>query len=43
MFASGRDTHFFMGNFENPAKRAKFSVLGVWYPRISDVESMPLF
>ncbi len=43
MFASGRDTHFFMGNFENPVKRDKFSVLGVWYPRLSDVESLPLF
>ncbi|MGV3733919.1 MAG: hypothetical protein ACO1N6_11040 [Microcella sp.] len=43
MFAPGRDSHFFMGNFENPAKRDKFSVLGVWYPRLSDVESLSLF
>lgn len=43
MFAPGRDSHFFMGNFENPAKRDKFSVLGVWYPRLSDVESLTLF
>lgn len=43
MFASGRDSHFFMGNFENPIKRDKFSVLGVWYPRQSDVEALPLF
>jgi len=39
----GRDTHFFMGNFEKPIKRDKFSVLGVWYPRLSDVEVVPLF
>ncbi|MBX9471411.1 hypothetical protein [Microcella sp.] len=43
MFASGRDSHFLMGNFENPVKRDKFSVLGVWYPRQSDVEALPLF
>lgn len=43
MFAPGRDTHFFMGNFENPIKRDKFSVLGVWYPRLADVEALPLF
>ena len=43
MFNSNRDTHFFMGNFEAPIKRDKFSVLGVWYPRITDVEKLPLF
>lgn len=43
MFSPGRDSHFFMGNFENPVKRDKFSVLGVWYPRLSDVESLQLF
>lgn len=43
MFSTNRDTHFFMGNFEKPIKRDKFSVLGVWYPRVSDVETLPLF
>ncbi len=43
MFSADRDTHFFMGNFEKPIKRDKFSVLGVWYPRVNDVEAMPLF
>lgn len=32
MFDEKRDTSFYMGNFENPKKRDKFSVLGVHYP-----------
>lgn len=32
MFASGKHTSFFMGNFEDARKRASFSVLGVYYP-----------
>lgn len=43
MFAPGRDSHFFMGNFEDPIKRDKFSVLGVWYPKRTDVETLSLF
>ena len=43
MFSTDRDTHFFMGNFEKLIKRDKFSVLGICYPRVKDVEAMPLF
>lgn len=32
MFAAGRETSFFMGNFEDARKRHSFSVLGVYYP-----------
>ena len=32
MFAPGRQTSFFMGNFEDARKRHSFSVLGVYYP-----------
>ena len=32
MFATGRQTSFFMGNFEDARKRHSFSVLGVYYP-----------
>jgi hypothetical protein len=32
MFATGKHTSFFMGNFEDARKRASFSVLGVYYP-----------
>lgn len=32
MFASGKLTSFFMGNFEDARKRASFSVLGIYYP-----------
>jgi hypothetical protein len=32
MFAPGRRTSFFMGNFEDARKRSSFSVLGVYYP-----------
>lgn len=36
MFAAERRAGFFMGNFELAARRAKFSVLGVYWPRKSD-------
>lgn len=32
MAASKRLTRFYLGNFERPTKRDKFSVLGVYYP-----------
>lgn len=43
MFGPDRDTHFFRGNFERAIKRDKFSILGVWFPRHTDVEAVPLF
>jgi len=43
MFARGRDTKLFLGNFEAPIKRQIFSVLGVWWPREAEVEALPLF
>jgi hypothetical protein len=36
MFATGRRSGFYMGNFELAARRGKFSVLGVYWPRASD-------
>jgi hypothetical protein len=36
MFAPDRQTGFFMGNFERAARRSKFSVLGVYWPRLKD-------
>jgi hypothetical protein len=38
MFAKDRRSGFYMGNFELAARRAKFSVLGVYWPRLRDVE-----
>lgn len=32
MFAAGKLTSFFMGNFEDARKRGSFSVLGIYYP-----------
>jgi hypothetical protein len=43
MFASGRQTSFFMGNFEDARKRASFSVLGVYYPPEGVATSVGLF
>lgn len=43
MFATKRETSFFMGNFEDPKKRDKFSVLGVHYPERVIAESAVLF
>jgi hypothetical protein len=37
MFASERRTGFYMGNFELAARRGKFSVLGVYWPKAEDV------
>lgn len=36
MFAPKRQTGFYMGNFELAARRGKFSVLGVYWPRSED-------
>jgi hypothetical protein len=36
MFAADRHAGFFMGNFELAARRAKFSVLGVYWPHVDD-------
>jgi hypothetical protein len=36
MFASERRSGFYMGNFELAARRGKFSVLGVYWPRAED-------
>lgn len=36
MFASDRRTGFYMGNFELAARRGKFSVLGVYWPKADD-------
>lgn len=36
MFASDRRTGFYMGNFELAARRGKFSVLGVYWPKAED-------
>lgn len=38
MFASDRRTGFFMGNFELAARRGKFSILGVYWPKVQDTE-----
>lgn len=43
MFAPGRQTSFFMGNFEDARKRASFSVLGVYYPPEGVATSVGLF
>ncbi len=36
MFAADRRTGFYMGNFELAARRGKFSVLGVYWPKAED-------
>jgi len=43
MFEDRRQTSFFMGNFEAPFKRAKFSVLGTYYPPLTVASKVPLF
>lgn len=43
MFAPGRQTSFFMGNFEDARKRASFSVLGIYYPPEGVATSVGLF
>jgi hypothetical protein len=43
MFARGRQTSFFMGNFEDARKRHSFSVLGVYYPPEGIGTSVGLF
>lgn len=44
MFAADRSSGFYMGNFERAARRGKFSVLGVYWPRKTDTTaSAPLF
>jgi hypothetical protein len=43
VFAPGRQTSFFMGNFEDARKRASFSVLGVYYPPEGVATSVGLF
>ena len=36
MFAADRRTGFYMGNFELAARRGKFSVIGVYWPKAED-------
>lgn len=43
MFAPGRQTSFFMGNFEDARKRHSYSVLGVYYPPTGIGTSVGLF
>lgn len=43
MFEERRLTSFFMGNFEAAIKRAKFSVLGTYYPPRGVASAVPLF
>lgn len=43
MFNESRQTRFFMGNFEDATKRHNFSVLGVYYPKLSTASSQALF
>lgn len=43
MFAPGRQTPFFMGNFEDARKRHSFSVLGVYYPPAGIDSAVGLF
>jgi len=43
MFASGKQTSFFMGNFEDARKRGSFSVLGIYYPPEGVATSVGLF
>lgn len=41
LFADDRESGFFMGNFENPARRSRFSVLGVYWPEKEDTIAPP--
>jgi hypothetical protein len=41
MFDKSRQSGLFMGNFELAARRSKFSVLGVYWPRKTDTVSPP--
>lgn len=41
MFAPERRSGFYMGNFELAARRGKFSVLGVYWPRATDAVLPP--
>lgn len=43
MFAPGKQTSFFMGNFEDARKRGSFSVLGAYYPPEGVASSIRLF
>jgi hypothetical protein len=43
MFAPGKRTSFFMGNFEDARKRASFSVLGIYYPPEAVASTVSLF
>ena len=43
MAASKRLTRFYLGNFERPTKRDKFSVLGVYYPERGLASTQSLF
>lgn len=43
MFDPKRESSFYMGNFEDPRKRANFSVLGVHYPERGIAEAATLF
>jgi len=43
MFAAGKRTSFFMGNFEDARKRGSFSVLGIYYPPEGVASSVRLF
>lgn len=43
MFAPGKLTSFFMGNFKDARKRGSFSVLGIYYPPEGVASSVGLF
>ena len=43
MFSNGKQTSFFMGNFEDPVKRHAFSVLGIYYPDRTAADRLSLF
>lgn len=43
MFAPGKQTSFFMGNFEDARKRGSFSVLGIYYPPEGVASTVSLF
>lgn len=43
MCKPSQSTAFFVGNQENPRKRATFSVLGTYYPKASEAGALPLF
>jgi hypothetical protein len=37
-FAADRAPMLFVGNQENPARRASFTILGLYYPRSADIK-----